>query len=543
MHHPTDYFLSKVTFGSRATVAGDSAISVRVAGHHARTRGQLMADVVVMAVAYLVLPNLPLVLLQHKLTLVPHGYINLECLLVGVGSLFLSRSIVFVLLFAEIVGSFVYAICYSFQFTLGELLTSARFTGDLPVERKVELACAVLLISATAGVVAFAVPRPRYRVASAGCLLGLIVLLSAVDVMDGQNPRYPRDVSSVGQRLTMSPWLTLGVRGEFSSSVDSRSLDARNTMMGSASAGAMRFIDSFPQAQEPNVVLILTESWGLLLDPKLADELTKPYDDARIAARYNVIHGTAPFDGLTIPGEARELCQSHLGFGILRISGTERENCLPEILHARGYESYAVHGYVGAMFQRDDWYTSIGFDHKVFEPELEKMGLPQCRGAFPGICDGAVPGWIGTHLLSGDPNTPKFVYWVTLNSHIPVPAEPNLPADGTCASEPALSSSNALCSWFRLILAVHQSVQQLALQPGARPTTFVLVGDHAPPFSNPRLRERFSGTVVPYVILAPKMAPSSGRALDYASAGHPAARTAPRKRTPAPVESKALGGN
>jgi phosphoglycerol transferase MdoB-like AlkP superfamily enzyme len=33
---------------------------------------------------------------------------------------------------------------------------------------------------------------------------------------------------------------------------------------------------------------------------------------------------------------------------------------------------------------------------------------------------------------------------------------------------------------------------------------FVLVGDHTPPFVNPNLRNQFSGTVVPYIILIPQ---------------------------------------
>jgi phosphoglycerol transferase MdoB-like AlkP superfamily enzyme len=66
-----------------------------------------------------------------------------------------------------------------------------------------------------------------------------------------------------------------------------------------------------------------------------------------------------------------------------------------------------------------------------------------------------------------------------------------------------LRDSAALCSWFRLVRAVHQSVEQAAMAPAARPTVFVLVGDHAPPFGDPGLRAEFSGAKVPYVMLTP----------------------------------------
>jgi hypothetical protein len=51
--------------------------------------------------------------------------------------------------------------------------------------------------------------------------------------------------------------------------------------------------------------------------------------------------------------------------------------------------------------------------------------------------------------------------------------------------------------------AVHASVSQVATQQLARPTIFILVGDHAPPFADPHLRSEFSASQVPYVMLTP----------------------------------------
>jgi phosphoglycerol transferase MdoB-like AlkP superfamily enzyme len=96
-----------------------------------------------------------------------------------------------------------------------------------------------------------------------------------------------------------------------------------------------------------------------------------------------------------------------------------------------------------------------------------------------------------------------FLYWVTLNSHVPEPAHPDLPDDGVCNTQPALRDSTALCSWFRLVRTVHQSIEKVALQAPSRPTVFVLVGDHAPPFGDTALAEQFSSTQVPYVLLTP----------------------------------------
>jgi phosphoglycerol transferase MdoB-like AlkP superfamily enzyme len=192
---------------------------------------------------------------------------------------------------------------------------------------------------------------------------------------------------------------------------------------------------------------------------------------------------------------------------LISLTEEEKDHCLPAVFHDHGYQNIAIHGYVGEMFRRQDWYRSIGFDQRWFKSELSRAGLPECSGAFPGICDGSIAEWIGRDLLSGTSDKPRFIYWVTLNSHLPVPQRPDLPPDQTCSMHPELAHSDPLCSWFRLVSAVHRSVQNLALKPQKRPTVFILVGDHAPPFADSRLRAMFSDTDVPYVILMPRSFP------------------------------------
>src|SRR5208337_3434782 len=111
--------------------------------------------------------------------------------------------------------------------------------------------------------------------------------------------------------------------------------------------------------------------------------------------------------------------------------------------------------------------------------------------------------WIGQRLQRKDTH-PSFVYWVTLNSHLPVPVPSPLLARASCSLTPQLTQSPALCSWYQLVFNVHQAVSRLAMTNLARPTVFVIVGDHAPPFSNPALRSQFSSDDVPYVLLVPR---------------------------------------
>ncbi len=463
---------------------------------------------------YLTLPNLLLLLATHVLGALPHGYINLDFLLIGALGVFLPRSAVFMLLFLDSLADFAHSICYTYDFSLENLLSSLQYLPLLPKSRILEglalLALSVLLCAALASLR----PSPQHRLWTAGILLGWVVIFSLIDILSGRNPSIwrvnsdVRDVVAHFNRVARSPGFTLlGQAHEeaveyFEYEEPSKAVVAP---MASASSKAISFLDSRPaSAEAPNVVLIVVESWGLALDSHLAQELTAPYDDPRIAQKYNVSYGSVPFTGNTVPAEARELCQSNISFGIIRHTTQELvEKCLPAYFHARGYQALAIHGFSGGMFHRSKWYPVLGFDRIWFGPDLTKIGLPDCRGAFPGICDASIAAWIGSSFLFEDHGKPKFIHWMTLNSHLPVPANPDLPDDGVCATVPELRNSKPLCTWFRLVRAVHQSVQQVALGPTARPTVFVLVGDHAPPFGDPQLLADFSGTQVPYVMLTP----------------------------------------
>ena len=416
------------------------------------------------------------------------------------------RGVVFLLLALDALADCAYSICYTYQFSPGDLIDSLRYAILLPAGRLAAGCIALAAAIFACALLAEVRPRRDRRLHAAGTLLALVAILLPIDVLGGQNPLWHRDMSLLSVRVARSPLLTLGVRALLAHRIE-QAARAPDPPMASASAQLKLAMSTFgADAQAPDVVLVVVESWGLLLDADVQRALTAPYRQDAIARGYRVTYGTAPFSGLTVPGEARELCQSALGFGILHRSAQVAQQCLPGQFHALGYENTAIHGYVGEMFHRAAWYPELGFDRTWFGPELRRLGLPPCEGAFPGICDAAIAKFIGGALLDDGRPRPKFIYWVTLNSHLPVPAQPNLPADSWCAAEPALRDSAALCSWFRLVRTVHESVSQIAAQT-TRPTVFILVGDHAPPFSEARLRSQFSAAQVPYVMLTPVSLP------------------------------------
>ena len=179
-------------------------------------------------------------------------------------------------------------------------------------------------------------------------------------------------------------------------------------------------------------------------------------------------------------------------------------DCLPRKLLRYGYQTIAVHGYVDRMFDRDMWYPRIGFERMLFRSEFRSLGLTECTDAFTGICDSQISEWIAGYLLKAD--TPTFIHWVTLNSHLPVPA--NLEAklySASCSDLGSLAASVALCNWYRLERRLHESIVTLATRKEMPDTIFIVVGDHAPPFLDLRLRSLFSQDDVPFLVLQPRL--------------------------------------
>jgi phosphoglycerol transferase MdoB-like AlkP superfamily enzyme len=275
----------------------------------------------------------------------------------------------------------------------------------------------------------------------------------------------------------------------------------------------------------PDIVMTVVESWGIAQDSSLQKAMVAPYLEAELLARYQVLQGSVPFYGATVAGQARELCGNEIGYYLIRAPASDLKGCLPDKLASLGYQNIAVHGMSGLMFDRLIWYRKLGFQELYFQEELEKQGLPNCAGAFLGTCDADVAAWIGRRLEE-DASRPKLIHWMTLNSHLPVPVPSYLRDGAPCTSDIGLEPHTALCSWYQLVENVHRSVAQLAAGPLGRPTIFVIVGDHAPPFGDPDLRARFSQSDVPYVVLVPRSEVAPSKLMFAHNAPNPAARPA-----------------
>lgn len=477
--------------------------------------------------SYAILLNVPYWFAARSLGLLMHGWFCVDFLVLGIVLLFVPRVSAPGLIVAVLLMDLVCSICQTYFLVPTEVFRNLAGIRDFSLGRIVDTCVTGILIMAT---VLYArrcsIPRlnSNGRKMAAICLLVFAVgcvtvdfwngmagtgqhtnLMRGYDAADTLNVRHYGDI-----RMSRLPtrWLIQNLLWENSVRTSKNASSGRPARVESAfneMIGNAQNVANGADGSKPNIVLIVVESWGLATDPAIRDAITEPlrrFAGDQPKPRYKLVEGRVPFNGATITGEARELCATNIGLHIIDASPQELSSCLPMSLISNGYHAIAIHGMDGHWFNRRHWYPAIGFQEVYFRSQLRALGLPDCIGAFIGTCDASIVDWIGARLATS--TSPQFIYWMTLNSHLPVPNPPSLASPASCSISSRLSANPALCSWFQLEENVDRSLATLAKNSApARKTIFLLVGDHAPPFSDPGLRADFSPTEVPYIALVP----------------------------------------
>lgn len=276
-----------------------------------------------------------------------------------------------------------------------------------------------------------------------------------------------------------------------------------NTLLGQArpvtSAADVSGFRAVAGANGRNVVVVIVESLGYLIDDRARESVAAPLRTQRIADKYIVTAGQAEYDGATTSGEMRELCDTRTRYAeFARESGA---SCLPGKLRNLGYSTLAVHGFSSGMFERKDWYPQIGFGKAVFGDEL-LLRLPRrCGSAFRSVCDADLPPLIAKEAANA--KGPRFLYWLTLNTHIPVSPGDAL-ANFDCMAKQPQFGPPAVCRMIELWNDLFAAVARLALDPAIGPAEILVVGDHAPPIWSKRGRSQFAPGQVAWYRLTPR---------------------------------------
>ena len=384
-----------------------------------------------------------------------------------------ARTIIAVALFAFNLMAY---IALSFNLDLTAMLRSLEFVGELNPVRSPEYLVGGALLTASLLALIFLGPRvPALKTRDHKILaLGLVALLINADMVAGAGTR--------GSYLMSAP--------------DGAPIDSAVIQNRIAPS----------QIAARNLVVIVVESWGMSSHPHdraLSDRL---WDPARWSGRYDVTRGRSRYYGSTTSAELRELCGAWSDFESYDFAEAD---CLPQEFRAAGVQVEALHSFNGTFFDRAEWYPRIGFERALFAKELIAIGADHCDGVFAGACDRDVPRLIGQRLREA-PHERKFLYWLTLNGHLPVPSDPELGTDDCRIGDASWREEYPmLCRSFELQRQLVDTITAEIMKPDFPDTDILIVGDHMPPYFQRDLRSRFDHAHVPWIMLRsrPKTTP------------------------------------
>lgn len=254
------------------------------------------------------------------------------------------------------------------------------------------------------------------------------------------------------------------------------------------------------QSSSPrHLLIVMVESLGTPRDnAELQRLIFARYRDPAVRSRFDVSNGTTTFYGSTTSGEVRELCGRWGNYH--ELVDRRDDECLPATLARQGFETSAYHSFSSDFFDRSAWYPNIGFQHQFFRSDLIEAGAETCGGVFPGACDRDVPRQLAQRLKAAD--KPQFIYWLTVNSHLPVPYGGNLDADDCARLSAKLAAEfPMICRQAAIWDAIDEALVKEMTAPDFPATDILIVGDHMPPYFRRKSRMQFAADRVPWLLL------------------------------------------
>ena len=331
-------------------------------------------------------------------------------------------------------------------------------------------------------------------IAGGGLLLGILVLSMWVI-------RRPQAFSDI--RLILIAILAVFVLAKIDGKMGKgmRGHYKRAAEIGTPFESANQLSAFIPVAGAPkrNLMVIMVESLGQPVgNEDMSRLMFARYDDPAVKKRFDLRTGDTTYYNSTTAAEIRELCGRWGDY--YEVMEAADKDCLPARLAKEGYETHAYHSFTGAFFNRSSWYPNIGFQHQEFAEDLFKRGTRECGGVFPGVCDRDVPALLAKDLKAAD--KPQFVYWLTVNSHLPVPPGMNLDVDRCERISPALAEDYPMiCRQFALWDQLDSAIVKEITARDFPATDILIVGDHMPPYYDRHHRSQFAPDRVPWLLL------------------------------------------
>lgn len=427
--------------------------------------------------AFIILPNIPFVLSDLVLTFNQSTY---AVFMAGAGCFVgLLPAAVMVVIFLALYGfNFAALVSETFGLDLEDTIDSAHLLLDLdPLAEPAYMLVGGVLVACAAPAL-WLIARCRHEMAQVSPRIGVLaafLLPIPFSAISGQQQEMAGEINYL-REMVFAP-------------------DPAAAPPAVSAVAASGFAGAGAREEGRALLLVIVEAMGEFREEEMREAIFAPLAAPEITARYTISRGTVPYKGSTTAAEMRELCGSTVKYRAIRDDEASGADCLPTKLRAGGYETIALHGMIAGFFEREDWWPKIGFGEQAFLEHLAPRANRLCGKVFPGICDEDMVDLAVSRLEAR-----RFVYLLTLNSHIPVDRE--VARSLGCDSAPAPFGSERTCTLGRLWTNVMSRLARRLAAPGAAPADILIVGDHAPPLFLPADRDQFVPGLVPWVLLS-----------------------------------------
>ncbi len=238
-------------------------------------------------------------------------------------------------------------------------------------------------------------------------------------------------------------------------------------------SGSSNSLFKYPDSHK-KILLIVNEAWGVPNNTEIQNDVLSPIFGS--SATNNYKQDTLSFVGATIAGELRELCSKAPAHYNLKNQIKGFEDCLPNKYKDLGYDTVAVHGAIGFMYDRQYWYPRAGFQEMLFRDQGLNIPKSRCY-SFPGNCDSDIADRIVEQFNNNDK---LFLYWLTLNTHAIYDTR-DLKTDLFDCSKYNIDTNTATCRNLKLQKQFFHTLSGMITHSSLSGTRVIVVGDHEPP--------------------------------------------------------------
>lgn len=449
-----------------------------------------------------ILPNIIFWCIQPKVFLI-RGVFVLEYFLIACLYPFINRRLFVVLWVLFAIYDMVAAASSVFFMDFFEILHALVKIPDVPFTSILQWAGLLLLfVLLVVGYVRVMTRYNRsYQFLTIRFMWLPIVFCLVIDFFNGQGPlrRYSVTLFHFNGNIVSAPsW-------SFANAVKdvlTRKNDQQNNVEYIGSVSKKIFTGEPDSIAAKKEILVLVESWGLLKNKELEEEVAKPLYALVGEKGYSISAGVTNYKYTTQAGEFREIT-GYMFHYYQAYDDWVKKNSLFLKKQQEGYRVIGLHGYSSAFYERNKTWPAFGVQDMYFAEQFRQLSMPLCGNAyFSGICDSAINTWL-FNSMQQQPERKEFYYWVTLGTHLPLIAI----HDNAFNRFAEKWKSQGIPETVLQLAYQHQLLfvdiaSKLRNLPVAN-WHIALIGDHAPPFISPAERNQYSSTQVPYLDIRP----------------------------------------